>query len=242
MKLPKFYTMKKVYLSIVFALIAFIAGAQNFEVKILNTDTIVSNNDTLTAYGMADDFDIKRHFVINNLTASELRMNILKENTELPDGMSSVFCLDVCYAPNTTEVDFTIAANDSQPLDVDLWPYENSGDAVVKITLTNTDNSETLVFYVNYFVSPVGIFNTNTNELNAYPNPVTSTMNVYFNGSTNPDTKVDIYDAVGKLVISQPISSATNYQLNLSDLPRGIYMLKLMDNSNVIQTKKIIKK
>ncbi|PLX22697.1 MAG: hypothetical protein C0599_05825 [Salinivirgaceae bacterium] len=233
--------MKKVYLPIIFMLIAYIAGAQSFEVKIMDTDTVVSNNDTILAYGMADDLDIQRHFNIENLTASQLRMDIIKENTVLPDGMASVFCLSVCYAPNTTDVEFTIEPSSAQSLDVDLWPYENSGEAIVKITLATSDGSESMDFYVKYYVNAVGIFSANTNELNAYPNPVTSTMNIYFNGSTNPDTKVDIYDAVGKLVLSQSITGSTNYQLNLSELPRGIYMLKLVDNSNVIQTKKIIK-
>jgi hypothetical protein len=233
--------MKKVYLPIIFVFIALFAGAQTFQVKILDTDTIVSNNDTLYAFGTSEDFDVKKHFVIENQLSETLNMNVARQDVDLPEGMSSVFCLNVCYPPNTREVDFTLDGDGSQNLDVDVWIFENSGVALVKIILTNVDASETLTFYVKYYVNAVGIFDANINELNAYPNPVTSTMNVIFNGSTNPDTKIDIYDAVGKLVISQPITSAANYQLNLSDLPRGIYMLKLVDNSKVIQSKKIIK-
>jgi hypothetical protein len=127
-------------------------------------------------------------------------MNVARQDVDLPEGMSSVFCLNVCYPPNTREVDFTLDGDGSQNLDVDVWIFENSGVALVKIILTNVDASETLTFYVKYYVNAVGIFDANINELNAYPNPVTSTMNVIFNGSTNPDTKIDIYDAVGKLV------------------------------------------
>jgi hypothetical protein len=143
--------MKKVYLPIVFLLITVLVNAQNFQVKIMDTDTVVSNNDTLTAYGMADQFDIKRHFVIENLTSAQLNMNIVRENIEIVEGMSSVFCLNVCYPASTTEVDFTVAADGTQALDVDLWCGNTSGEALVKVTLTDTDGTETLEFFCEVF-------------------------------------------------------------------------------------------
>ena len=233
--------MKKIYLPIVLVLIAFISNAQSFQVKELDSENVIENNDTLYLVGSPDDSQIAQNLDIINPTSSALNMNIITEDIQMPGEMVSTFCLDVCYPPTTTEVRFNIDPSSNQTLDVDLVTSGSNGIAIVKVALTNTDNQESLSFYIHFTIEGTGIFESNKQELKAYPNPVTSTMNVIFNGSTNPDTKVDIYDAVGKLVISQPISSATNYQFNLSDLPRGIYMLKLRDNSNVIQTRKIIK-
>jgi hypothetical protein len=234
--------MKKVYLPILFLLFALMANAQTFKVMELEPESEIANNDTVYVVGTPDEFQLAKHLDIENLTATALNMHILTEDIQMPDGMNSAFCLNVCYPPTTTEIDFSINGSSNQTLDIDLMTAGNEGVAVVKVTLNNVDNDDMISFYVQFTVDATGLFESNAKELIAYPNPVTSTMNVNFNGSTNPDTKVNVYDAVGKLVISQPINNATNYQLNFSDLPRGIYLLKLLDNSNVIQTKKIIKK
>lgn len=233
--------MKKVYLPIIFVLITLMSNAQTFQVKEVEPENVIVNNDTIYLVGSPDDAQIAKHLDIENLTAEIINMNIVTEDIQMPSEMNSTFCLNVCYPPTTHDVDFDIDASSDQPLDIDLMTSGSTGVAIVKITLTNLREDEAITFYIHVTIEGNGIFESNKYELNAYPNPVTSTMNVIFNGSTNPDTKIDIYDAVGKLVTSKPVSSATNYQFNLSDLPRGIYMLKLIDNSNVIQTRKIIK-
>jgi hypothetical protein len=54
--------------------------------------------------------------------------------------------------------------------------------------------------------------------------------------------KVEIYDALGRLSLSQnKFSTGNKLSLNISELERGIYILKLYNN-NKISVKRIIKK
>ncbi len=230
--------MKKIYLIAVFIFIALLSSAQSFQVRISETDTIVANNDTLFAAGNADDQDIKKHFEIENLTNSEITVRVVRENVNVPEGMNAVFCLNVCYAPNTTEADAVIPGESNQALDVDLWPQNVDGTAVVKMKLTNAAESEELVFYVEYAVAPAVGMNTLTDQISVYPNPVNDVLNVKFSGQ---DSQLQVFDAVGKLINEKNFPTNGKYQIDFSEMVSGIYLVRLMDNGKVIQTHKVMK-
>ena len=70
------------------------------------------------------------------------------------------------------------------------------------------------------------------NETTLYPNPVSDIVNIPCNGST----LVEIYDLQGNSVFSEQIFCEKQYQLSLSFLKSGVYMLH---NGN--QTYRIVK-
>ena len=86
-----------------------------------------------------------------------------------------------------------------------------------------------------------------TNEINnfefeIYPNPVIDILNLSFENNFENMFKVEIYDALGRLSFSQnKFSTGNKLSLNISELERGIYILKLYNN-NKISVKRIIKK
>ena len=86
-----------------------------------------------------------------------------------------------------------------------------------------------------------------TNEINnfefeIYPNPVIDIVNLSFENNFENMFKVEIYDALGRLSFSQnKFSTGNKLSLNISELERGIYILKLYNN-NKISVKRIIKK
>ena len=69
--------------------------------------------------------------------------------------------------------------------------------------------------------------------MNVYPNPVETTL--YFSG-LNDLYKVILYDLTGKL----HLKATTNSSLDLSDLKKGIYILKL-ENTKSSNIYKIVK-
>ncbi|MCB0462856.1 MAG: endonuclease [Flavobacteriaceae bacterium] len=69
-----------------------------------------------------------------------------------------------------------------------------------------------------------------------YPNPV-STSKLEF--SINQSTSVQVYDILGKLVINKTISPNKNW-LNISNLNKGIYLVKMTAN-NKTTVKKLIR-
>jgi photosystem II stability/assembly factor-like uncharacterized protein len=99
---------------------------------------------------------------------------------------------------------------------------------------------------VGYVVGQVGVADKTTDgavrvvnsiskvqsgDLILYPNPVHSTL--YINSSYQNEA-ISIYDLQGKLILSNP---NINNQINVSRLPRGVYVIKINDSNNSIVNK-----
>ena len=83
---------------------------------------------------------------------------------------------------------------------------------------------------------------TNNFEFEIYPNPVIDIVNLTFENNFENMIKVEIYDALGRLSFTQnKFSTQNKLSLNISELERGIYIMKLYNN-NKISVKRIIKK
>lgn len=90
-------------------------------------------------------------------------------------------------------------------------------------------------------VGTVGIsqFDINKPSSVAYPNPFKDKTILHLPIITN---KVDIYNLMGKAVRSYKVSvNETTLELDLSNLPAGIYFYSLISESGIIETKKLVK-
>ncbi len=83
----------------------------------------------------------------------------------------------------------------------------------------------------------VGINEIDATEIQVYPNPTHSTIQVEWNGN---NTQLKLYDSVGRIVISKIVSNSQKSQLDLSNLDNGIYYLELSGGNNSY-TEQIIK-
>jgi hypothetical protein len=73
--------------------------------------------------------------------------------------------------------------------------------------------------------------------VNIHPNPVENTLFI------DTDSKMDIYqiyNSIGELVMSNKFTSVNS--IDVSNLKPGIFVLRLIDEDNLLQTKKFIKK
>ncbi|QLE01506.1 proprotein convertase P-domain-containing protein [Galbibacter sp. BG1] len=79
-------------------------------------------------------------------------------------------------------------------------------------------------------------------ELSLLPNPVTDIATVY-TSSINKEASISVYDISGQLVFSNTYKTNGNgkIELNLSNLPSGLYLMKI-DNEETSKTLKVIKK
>jgi alpha-tubulin suppressor-like RCC1 family protein len=81
---------------------------------------------------------------------------------------------------------------------------------------------------------------TSTDYLTVYPNPANDFINLESNYT--PIQKIEIYDTQGRLVLSQIVrETLLQYQLNISELYSGSYLLKATTNQG-IESVKIIKR
>lgn len=238
--------MRKIYFLLIFMLTTAMLMAQTFQVRLNETDTLVNQDDTIHVHGTSDITEIKKHFQIDNISDNDINIKATLEIISAPDGMDPLFCLDVCYMPGTTESNaVTIPANStySNTLDIDIRPYENTGDALVKTTVSTVSiSSEELSFFVHFSISdPNGISEEMARELMLYPNPIRNKLNIMCR-ENRQNLQLEIYDAVGKRIRQLKIQKDVNYQVDFGNLPNGLYMIKLRDKNTVLQTRKLIKR
>ena len=114
---------------------------------------------------------------------------------------------------------------------------------VYEVVVSNGFNSETdqVNVTVNQCLSTVEPEVVDA-EITVFPNPATSEINVKVSGFDN-DTKVNIYDMLGRLIQTNAIGVTANgaitKKINVSNLPRGMVLVTLNQNGK-IYTKKIV--
>ncbi|HKK60363.1 MAG TPA: T9SS type A sorting domain-containing protein [Salinivirga sp.] len=237
--------MRKIYLLIIFLISGIALNAQSFELQISDSQELVNNGDTIHVNGGADENPIASHFEIENISMGNITMQVSREDVALPEGMTTFFCVGTsCYLASTFISDeFVISAGETQIFDADLEPRGNTGDALIKYNLyTMPDSAEMLSFYVHFSVAPVGISENLLSEFMLYPNPVKGQLNVRYEGSADRNTRIEVYNALGKLMKARRVSPNTDYQINMDDFNTGLYMVKLVNAEGVLQTRKILKK
>ncbi|MEM0541659.1 alpha-amylase family glycosyl hydrolase [Flavobacterium sp. j3] len=84
--------------------------------------------------------------------------------------------------------------------------------------------------------SALDIVNNEFRSLALYPNPTSGSFTI--NGLVS---KVDVYSVTGQLVKSFDSISTENYQFDVNDLNRGVYLVKIVDANNNTKTTKLIK-
>ncbi len=109
------------------------------------------------------------------------------------------------------------------------------------VIFTHQDNRNPYIDHPEYILSIWGnelatpTFE-NTNRITFYPNPVKNNF-VYF--SSTQDLDIIIYDILGKKVLIENITTTKDF-INISNLNKGIYLMKINSSQGVI-TKKLIK-
>ncbi|MCK4678268.1 MAG: lamin tail domain-containing protein, partial [Bacteroidales bacterium] len=127
-----------------------------------------------------------------------------------------------------------ITSNEQNPLVV----YNNAGDFDVILIVANTfgESTETKTEYIHVTVGleEIGV---SIADIAIYPNPGDGQF--YIN-SSGVDLAYEIYSIVGQFITSDVITQKVQ-EINLTDLDKGIYFIKLTDeNSNEYTIKKLI--
>ena len=78
-------------------------------------------------------------------------------------------------------------------------------------------------------------------KIKVFPNPLTEIMTIQFDSPVDEEIIIDVIDSQGKTFKSDIIeSTVTNKQVNLQDIPAGIYYLRLM-KGKLINVYKVVK-
>ncbi|NSW45244.1 MAG: PCMD domain-containing protein [Bacteroidales bacterium] len=70
-------------------------------------------------------------------------------------------------------------------------------------------------------------------QIQVFPNPVNDLLNIYFGKPTTGQTSITIFNATGQRVKQSIIPAGTQISsLNIYDLPKGIYIIQIQNNSD----------
>lgn len=101
-------------------------------------------------------------------------------------------------------------------------------------------------FDENFSYSPIRNVNRNEEklgtEINIYPNPTNNNICVHINEPNSTNYQIELIDIYGKTIKSSLASSGNN-SINLTELPTGIYFIKVIDSQSkrLFSTNKILK-
>ena len=86
--------------------------------------------------------------------------------------------------------------------------------------------------YTSIYGSPTLVENIDaTNSiLTVYPNPGSSILNIVYNAEVMPQSSISIYNSLGQL-ISNKSFAADQSQVDITNLPKGIYFIKIANQS-----------
>lgn len=76
-----------------------------------------------------------------------------------------------------------------------------------------------------------------------YPNPVVDNCTIQLFVAQATHTKVNLVDVCGKILYQQDINQVGNVAISIDTqhLPKGIYAIQLLNNGNVVETRKLVK-
>ena len=127
-------------------------------------------------------------------------------------------------------------------LQLSLSPYSTSGSYFLTVNLADAASSysKNITFVVNRLTTGVTNVNKVSDEILLYPNPAINDLNVVYDASLDIKT-IAVYNIIGKVMSVYKVPG-TSANLNLENVPSGIYFLRLYnaDGENVI-TKKFTK-
>lgn len=185
---------------------------------------------------------------VNNLTSSGLAVNWRMINHNFaPNWVSGGICDNItCYdwsnvvGGSSQTTDF-IPASTNMDLKVILDGTTAANGSSAWVTLRVTDPATMLNKTVTYVAvkTPTNVNNVTRNDdnLTLYPNPATTNVNVVFDASLNVKN-IAIYNLIGKPVKMYKVSG-NSAKLELSDIPSGIYFVRLINaQGQIVATRK----
>ena len=112
---------------------------------------------------------------------------------------------------------------------IDRSPLTTHPSVFYRLQMTDKDGSFT-------FSNIEEVTTKENSRIKVYPNPATDKLFVQGNAITS----ISISDYTGRMLLSQNFSSTNLATINLSKLPKGIYLVKVADKNNTVVEKVVV--
>lgn len=180
--------------------------------------------------------------VLRNQTSEDIDIRWVRETVYIHSGWQSAICDPVrCYLPHVDEASFVLPANDTAVLDAHLYPMQMEGDsAVLRVHVINeSSGNDTMVIPYRFYQEQASSVQTQeAADVILYPNPASTYFKVRSEVAIG---SVEVYDILGKQ-IKIVKTNATTAHVDVLDLMKGIYIVRIKDNrGNTLKTQRLRK-
>ncbi|MCH2045396.1 MAG: T9SS type A sorting domain-containing protein [Saprospiraceae bacterium] len=185
--------------------------------------------------------EISPEIEIKNMTNSPLELAWEITESYLPEGWSTVVCEYKCNQGFEKSSTFTLAPKTSiSNFRVGFRPNTHPGIGSTEVTIYEPSRPESSAVKVMFAASARDeVTSTNNNEgggisntTQVYPNPAIEY--IMLNTDHQNIKYIEIYNIIGRKVLSYNVNHDRE-KYDVSTLPRGLYMVRLLDaNKNVI--------
>jgi len=243
--------MKKILLLTIFALAA-LEGAFAQGITITKDGTDYTDGTFLAWFDILDypgnNAVTLNGFVIKNNDTAPKTLRMLRREITIVPSTENYFCWTVCYGPSVNVSDptdnLTLQANGVfNDIFLDYKPSGQLGETVIRYVIQNVqDVNDSASITVHWNASPTSIKEVTTiaKLASLYPNPANDNVTVSY-AINQGQASLEIKNLLGQIQRVTPIiAGSKSANLNLADLPRGIYFVTLKSNGNIVDTKRLV--
>jgi hypothetical protein len=136
-------------------------------------------------------------------------------------------------APSTTSP-FVPTTTQWRAESVDLDAYRGNNNVLVKFRAVSAYGNNLYVDDINLQYLTGIIEPTASASVDIYPNPASDVVNVNLNLNSAQYVLINVYNTLGEVVATKEIGTTSGglYQLNLSELPSGNYVVQVLSDKN----------
>lgn len=119
-------------------------------------------------------------------------------------------------------------------------PMQAETDTIT-ISVTNADTVSATCSFVLTIVPNTLKYQIKGQKIEAFPNPTTGLFTILIDGTKSQPIFTSVFNSLGKPIVSKSFRDANNMIFNLTDYPKGIYIVNLWADG-ILYNKKICKK
>lgn len=157
----------------------------------------------------------------------------------LSEGWTTAICdKNTCYLTTTETAEFNLTAGEENTMNVYIYPENKEGMAIVEVTVADKNDANISVKGTYYFnASPNSTEEIEAVKVVVFPNPTEGRIRI---ASAPGLQQVQVFSMTGQNVHQTQLDSGE--WLDIQHLPKGTYLLRLVDDSLQTISAQLVKK
>lgn len=211
-------------------------------------ETIYESGQTVISTYNEDFGEYILDMHIRNLSDIDQEVVVRREIIELPEGASSYFCWDMCFADFVDESPnpVLIPANTLSETELAfhlMFPEEETSVAVINYYAYNPRDLDNMISLTVLAGKNAQVTEHTLLLGQAYPNPASTQIHFDYSNNNGSVMNAVVYNLLGQEVKSQTVSgSHGRINIAVDDLQPGIYFCSIKVDNATVKTEKFIVK